>query len=85
MTFDITDIRDCAHVGPLAGICQYTDDDGQGCADQICEQCIAACDICRCVLCPRHAVRLEDGTYVYCPDHITGYVALTLFSAFLDR
>lgn len=83
MTFDITDLRDCGHVGQTAGVCQYADD-GQGCADQVCEACIAACETCRCVLCPRHAVRTDDGQ-VYCPDHVTGYLVRTLLHTWRDR
>lgn len=86
MNFESTSLLDCGHVGQTAGICQYTEhDDDQGCADQVCDQCIAVCDTCRRVLCPRHAVRLDDGTQVYCPDHVKGYVARTLLSAVLDR
>ncbi|QLG61948.1 hypothetical protein [Halorarum salinum] len=85
MNFETADLHDCGHVGQLAGVCQYAAPNEQGCANKICEQCIGTCDICRAVLCPHHAVRLEDGTQVYCSDHVNGYIARTLLSALLDR
>lgn len=85
MNFDTT-LLDCGHVGQPAGVCQYAEhDDGQGCADQVCDACLGACDTCRCVLCPRHAVRLEDGAHTLCQDHVTGHVARSLLTALLDR
>lgn len=85
MDFDTTTLLDCGHVGQPAGVCQYAADGEQGCADRVCSDCIAVCDTCRSVLCPRHSTRLDDDNATYCQDHVTGAIVRTLISAVLDR
>lgn len=79
MNVDDTRLLDCAHVGQLAGICQH-----EGCANQMCSQCTATCDTCRIVVCPRHQVQ-PDGQHVFCPAHISRYVATRLLTALTDK
>lgn len=64
MTTDDTPLLDCGHYSPPAGICQY-----EGCADTMCEECVAACEACGRVLCPPHQLQLENQTRVFCRDH----------------
>lgn len=80
MNFDTTDIMDCAHAGQLAGVCQYPDNSGQGCADRLCEQCIATCTVCRRVLCPHHQISVDTAD-VYCPDHVPSLITWTFIDA----
>ncbi|MDY6771252.1 MAG: hypothetical protein SV186_04860 [Candidatus Nanohaloarchaea archaeon] len=63
---------DCAHIAPPDGVCQH-----QGCANKMCEGCVAACDTCHNTLCPTHQHRLSCGTVV-CPDHVLSTVGLKL-------
>lgn len=76
MNVDDTRLLDCAHVDQIAGICQY-----EGCANQMCSQCTATCDSCSLVLCPRHQVQPDGQDCVFCPAHISRYVAKKLLTA----
>ncbi len=80
MNFDDTQLLDCAHVGILAGICQY-----DGCANKTCEQCIDICDKCRIVLCPDHQNRPGNDAPIFCRDHLAGYALKQLFDTITDR
>jgi hypothetical protein len=77
---DPTDLqlRDCGHVGPFTGVCQY-----DGCAKQLCSNCIQACETCGTILCPAHQVWLDERRRVFCPDHSTKYLLLKLARAII--
>ena len=80
MNVDDTQLLDCAHVDQPAGICQY-----EGCASLMCSQCTAICACCSIVLCPRHQVQPTDQDCVFCPAHISRYVAKRLLTALADK
>ena len=80
MDVDDTRLLDCAHVGQPAGICQY-----EGCATQMCSQCTATCASCSIVLCPRHQVQPDGHDCVFCPAHISRYVAKKLLTTLADK
>ncbi|EMA39166.1 hypothetical protein [Halobiforma nitratireducens] len=62
-------LRDCGHVGQLAGICQYL-----GCANEVCPHCLRFCETCGATLCPAHQAWLDGHTRVFCKDHARKYL-----------
>lgn len=62
-------ILDCGHVGQLAGICQY-----QGCAAELCNDCLVSCATCDKNLCPDHQVWLDGNQRVFCADDSRAHV-----------
>jgi hypothetical protein len=79
MESDTTIPHDCGHPGALGGICQH-----DGCADELCADCVADCDSCGNTLCPPHQRRLTDGS-VLCPSDVTWHVGAKLLRRLVSR
>ncbi|AGB36914.1 hypothetical protein [Natronococcus occultus] len=66
-------LRDCGHVGQMAGICQYN-----GCAKQLCPYCLQQCETCGRILCPAHQYWRDGGRRVLCEPHNRAYLIRTV-------
>lgn len=77
----VADLKDCAHADEeLAGVCQW-----QGCAKQLCTECLKDCARCGISLCKEHQHWLDDGQTPFCKECTGGHVKQKAAFFLLDR
>lgn len=72
-----SNLQDCGHYRDREGICRF-----QGCAKQLCTQCIAVCAVCGITLCPDHTEELNCAPdAAFCDPCRRAYLKQQLFMA----